>query len=321
MTTLPLPTAAGIERAARVVDPVFLGTPQFELEVLNERLGLRLALKVETLNPIRSFKGRGTGFFVAGLEDAARPLACASAGNFGQGLAWACRARGIPLVVFAAENASPLKLERMRALGADVRLAGRDFDGAKAAAREHAERSGARFVEDGRDPRIAEGAGTIGLELDRDPEPFDALLVPLGNGALVGGIGTWFRAAAPATRIVGVVAAGAPAMQLSWRRGEVVETAAADTIADGIAVRVPVPAALAAMARVVDDVVAVSDERIVEAMRLAHELAGVVVEPAGAAGLAAALEHGERFAGRRLATPLCGGNLTAEQVRRWPCAG
>src|SRR6185295_6049186 len=111
-----------IDQAPRRIDPVFLETPQFVSEPLSEHLACQLTLKVETLNPIRSFKGRGTSLFVADHTDEARsPLVCASAGNFGQGLAYACRGRRLPLIVYAAHDANPLKLDRMRALGAEVR--------------------------------------------------------------------------------------------------------------------------------------------------------------------------------------------------------
>ncbi len=307
---------ARIEEAARSIDRVFRDTPLFQLAPLSARLGLELHLKVETVNSIRSFKGRGAEWFVAGLEGAP-PLVCGSAGNFGQGLAYAAAKRGLALTVFAARAANPLKVERIRELGAQVRLEGEDFDAAKEAARSFALANGALFVEDGREPAIAEGAGTIGLELERSGAAFDALLVPLGNGALLNGIGRWIKAHAPATRVIGVVAAGAPAMERSFRERRPVATDSVSTLADGIAVRVPVPEAVEEMLLWVDDVLAVEDEAILEAMRLLHREAGLVVEPAGAAGVAAALAHRERFAGRRIATPLCGGNLTAEQVRRW----
>ena len=305
---------ARIEEAARVIDPVFLGTPQLVSETLAE--GVRVLLKVESINPIRSFKGRGTSYFVHRMEERA-PLVCASAGNFGQGLAWATRSRGIPLTVFAARTASPLKVARMRRFGAEVRLEGDDFDAAKAAARAWAERTGVRFVEDGREASIAEGAGGMAVELLRWPETPDAVLVPVGNGALITGVARWVKAHAPGTRVIGVSAAGAPAMERSWRTDAVVETGRADTIADGIAVRVPVPEALEDMRGLVDEMVLVEDGSIVRAMRRTFEETGVVVEPAGAAGVAALLEAPERWRGALVATPLCGSNVTAAQAREW----
>jgi len=124
-----------IAEAAKVIDPVFLHSPQFVSGALSERLGLRLLCKVELLNPIRSFKGRGADYFLQRLGSQARPLVCASAGNFGPGLAYAAARRARAVTVFAARGANPLKLERMRQLGALVQLAGDDFDAAEDAAR------------------------------------------------------------------------------------------------------------------------------------------------------------------------------------------
>jgi threonine dehydratase len=306
-----------IERAAATIDPVFRQTPQFVSETLSAELGCRVVCKIETLNPLRCFKGRGTDFFVQSLVGKTERLICASAGNFGQGMAYAARKAGRKLEIFAAENANPLKVERMRALGAEVRLRGSDFDAAKQAAREHAEKTGGRFVEDGREPEVAEGAGTIGVELLHFVETLDAVVLPLGNGALLAGIGHWVKSKTPQTQVYGVCAAGAPAMEHSWRSGTLTSTESAATIADGIAVRVPVPEALEELKGVVDDILLVSEEQILAAMRLAYAHLGLVVEPAGAAGLAAVAAEPDRFAGRTVAVPFCGGNVTAEQARMW----
>ena len=306
-----------IREAAETIDPVFRDSPQFVAETLGERLGMRVLCKVETINPVRSFKGRGCDYLLQKLGPSCGTLVTASAGNFGQGLAYAARSRGVPVVVFAALTASTLKVDRMSALGAEVRRVGHDLDAAKQVARAWAESKGYRFVEDGRDPEIVAGAGTIAVELLRWPEPIDAVLVPVGNGALAAGIGTWFKAHAPATRVIGVVAQRAPAMLLSWRAGRPVATDSAETIADGIAIREPVPEAVARVAEVVDDVVAVDEGRIVEAMRMAFETLGLVVEPAGAVGLAAAIELRDELRDRLVAVPFTGGNLTQAEVSRW----
>jgi threonine dehydratase len=303
-----------IAAAASVIDPVFLDSPQFLAEPLG--LDCRLVVKVETLNPIRSFKARGTEFLTASL-DGRTALACATAGNFGQGMAWSARKRGLALTVFTAVDANPLKVERMRALGADVRPVGEDFDAAHDAARDFAAETGARLVEDGRDREIAEGAGTIGIELQRWPEPFESIVVPLGDGSLLAGIARWVKAHQPAARMIGVCASGAPAMERTLRSGRRCELPSTDTIADGIAVRSPFPEAIEDLTGVVDDVLLVEDRDIVEAIRRAHRDLGLVLEPAGAAGLAAVLAHRERFAGRLVATVLTGGNATSEQLREW----
>ena len=298
-----------IARAAREIDPVFRNTPQFEADALGHRLGARVLLKVETVNPIRSFKGRGTDFFLRSMSPVPPRLVTASAGNFGQGLAYAARARGVALDVFAAEGANPMKVARMRELGAIVHLAGRDFDDAKAHARNYADRQGVPFVEDGRELAVAEGAGSIAIELLHWKQPIETAIIPLGNGALLGGIGAWLNHASPDTRIVGVCATGAPAMRDSLAAGHPVSTDSANTIADGIAVRVPVPEALEYLTPVVDEVVLVSDDALRQAMAILMEETGLMGEPAGVAGLAALLEHPALRTKGLVATPLCGSNV------------
>ncbi len=305
-----------IVRAATTIDPVFRNSPQFSCEPLSAALGCDLTLKVEVLNPIRSFKGRGAWHFVASLPTGAR-LVCASAGNFGQALGYACRARGIPITIYAAHSANPLKIERMRALGATVVLDGEDFDAAKLAAKAFAAAGGGQMVEDGLEPLISEGAGTIGLELLQHQQHYDALLIPLGNGALFNGVARWVKAHSPQTRIIAVSAAGAPAMVESWRAGRVISHASISTIADGIGVRAPIAEAVADMHGLCDDALLVDDDTIIAAMQLVFAYLGLVLEPSGAAGVAAVLANPARFADHRVATILCGGNLTAEQVRRW----
>jgi threonine dehydratase len=145
----------------------------------------------------------------------------------------------------------------------------------------------------------------------------DAYLVPLGNGALINGMGTWIKRFSPTARVIAVCPAGAPAMEMSWRAGEAISTATMDTIADGIAVRVPVQEALDIMRSTVDEVMLVTDDEIVEAMRWVHRDAGVIVEPAGAAGIAAVAKRRDELAGKRVAVPLTGGNVTDEQLRTW----
>jgi threonine dehydratase len=306
-----------IERASHTIDAVFRNSPQYECEPLSAALGVRTTLKVETLNPIRSFKGRGADFFVR--ENAAAlvgvDLVCATAGNFGQAMAYACRALGRSLVVYSATNANPLKIERMRAMGAEVRQVGDNFDAAKEAAKEFCVATGARFVEDGLDAAISEGAGTIAFELLRARQ-WDQVVIPVGNGALIAGMARWIKHHAPDVRVVGVCSTAADAMHASWHARRVVERDSVATIADGIAVRTPVPEALDDMRDVVDDMVLVDDEALVSSMRRMASDAGLMVEPAGVAGVAALLEHAE-LRKTASATVVCGSNLTVEQIRKW----
>ncbi len=307
---------AQIELAARVIDPLFRDTPQYVCEPLGEALGTRMALKIETMNPIRSFKGRGADFLVSQAKDET-PLVCASAGNFGQAMAYACRKRGLPLTVYASTNANPLKVERLRALGARVVEHGEDFDAAKLAAKRAALELDARFVEDSLDIETVAGAATMGVEWCAFPEPLHALLVPLGNGAMFNGVARVLKARSPGTRMVAVQAAGAAAMIDSWRSGRIVVHERIDTIADGIGVRVPVPQALDDMRDLVDDAITVGEDTIITAMRLLHRHAGLVAEPSAAVGVAALLEHAGMFRDQLVGTIVCGGNLTPEQMRQW----
>jgi threonine dehydratase len=291
------------------IDPVFLDSPVLQDTALDGRLGCQVVAKVEIHNPVGSFKGRGTELFAATALAPGEAVVCASAGNFGQGLARAAARRGHACSVFAAETANPLKVEAMRRFGADVRLVGTDFEAAKEAASAYATEHGLRFVEDGSEAAIAAGAGTIGLELCRS-ERFDVILVQLGNGALLAGVGAVVRELAPQTRIIGVVAENAPAMKLSMEAGRPIQTGRVSTMADGIAVRTPVPGILELLRRCCDEVVAVAETPILEAMRLVHRDLGLVLEPAGAVGVAYLLANPQRFRGQRVATILSGGNIS-----------
>jgi threonine dehydratase len=273
-----------IEQASQTIDPIFLHTPQFVCEPLSDELGIRVALKIEIVNPIRSFKGRGADWLVSQVSQHDH-LMCASAGNFGQAMAYACRKRGIHLTIYASTRANPLKVERMGGLGAEVILHGADFDAAKQEARRVARHQGARFIEDSLDIETLEGAATMGLEWLAFPEQLDCLLVALGNGAMFNGVARVIKAYQSQTRMIAVQAAGAPAMIDSWRAGHVITYDQMHTIADGIGVRVPVPEALADMQGLVDDALLVSEESIIQAMRLLHRHLGLVVEPSGRLGL------------------------------------
>ncbi len=314
----PLPSADGILAASASIDPVFINSPLIEQQTANAALGVRLFAKIETLNPIRSFKGRGTDWWMRNQPAGDHPIISASAGNFGQGLAYAGRSHGRRAVIFAATTANPGKVEAMRRFGAEVRLEGADFDAAKAAARTYAEANGCPFVEDGALKEIAEGAGTIALEiteqLSRPAVALDAIVVPLGNGALLTGVGAWIRAKAPGCRVIGVVASNAPAMKQSWETGRIVSTASAVTAADGIAVRECVPYALHCMKTTVDEVWEASEPAIRAARDVCRIHYGLVVEEAGAAGIAGLLEHGAGLRGCTVATILCGGNVRTDMA-------
>ena len=309
-------SAKSIEDARSRISPEFLDSRLVEQDALSRAVGARLLCKVECENPVGCFKGRGADSYINALSPDVKKLITASAGNFGLAVAYAARKRGIDVTVYAAETASPAKLERIRSAGGSLQLVGRDFDAAKEHARLAADRQLVPYVEDGREPEITAGAGTIAMELTRGGTAIDNMVVPLGNGALLAGIGCWLRAHSPQTRIVGVCAEGAPSMEISWRSQKAQNTAEVNTIADGIAVRVPVPEALGDLENVVDDIVLVSDESIRRALRQAHQHLKLVVEPAGVAGVAALLTHCSLAKGT-VCTPITGGNATLEQLQAW----
>jgi threonine dehydratase len=312
----PAVDAAAIAAARHRIPAAFRDMPQFVSEALTTLHGAPVVVMAETANPIGCFKGRGTWLAVSellagGVVGERRGLVVASAGNFGQGVAYAARAHGVSLTVYAATNASAAKVAAMRRLGAEVRLVGEDFDAAREAAAAHAEDDNAHLLVDGEDAWIAIGAGTMAAELtdaivSGDLPELAALYVPVGNGALIGGVGAWLADRMPALRLVGVQAEAAPAMTLSWRERRAIETPTADTVADGIAARVPVPEALELMIRHVDDMVLVSEAEILDAQDQLGRALPLTVETAAAAGWAAASRHGRT---EPIGFVLTGGNV------------
>ncbi|MBB4910942.1 threonine ammonia-lyase [Actinophytocola algeriensis] len=305
-----------IRAARRVIAPVFLDTPLYRCEALEPGLGCAVSIKLETANPVRSFKGRGSEL-VAHLLTGERAVVCASAGNLGQALAWSGRGRGLDVTVVASRFAPATKLDRIRALGARLELVDGDHELARERAAAIARHDGIRLVEDSLDIETCEGAATIGLELVAAAQPFDAVLIALGGGALATGVGHVLKALAPEVEVICVQPLGAPAMTRSWHERRVVTTDSTDTIADGVAGRYPIPAVLADLLLVADDAVLVQEESITTGMRMLLDHAGLVVEPSAALGIAAIREDRDRFAGRHVVTIVCGGNVDVAAYHRW----
>lgn len=301
-----------------MIDPAFLDSPLYRCEPLEAELGCAVSIKLETANPVRSFKGRGTEVVASRLvRDGARAVVCASAGNLGQALAWSGRGRGLEVAVVASRFAPAAKLDRIRALGAGVEVVDGDFDLARERATELARHRGIRLVEDSLDIETCEGAATIGLELTDTTPSFDAVLIALGGGALATGVGHVVKTRAPEVEVICIQPLGAPAMTLSWRERRVVTTDSTDTIADGVAGRRPISAVLDDLLLVADDAVLVREASIIAGMRLLLDHAGLVVEPSAALGIAAILEDRERFAGRHVVTVVCGSNVDVDAYHRW----
>ncbi|MFF5497445.1 threonine/serine dehydratase [Streptomyces aquilus] len=312
---------ARIRAARQVIHPAFLDTPLYRCDALGPELGCAVSIKLETANPVRSFKGRGTELVASRLAGhGPGAVVCASAGNLGQALAWSARDRGLDVTVVASRFATAVKLDRVRALGARLELVDGDHEAARERAADLARRDGIRLLEDSLDIETCEGAATIGLELvaQRAAVPaYDAVLIALGGGALATGVGHVLKALAPGVEVICVQPRGAPALTLSWRAGRVVTTESADTIADGVAGRHPIPAVLDDLLLVADDAVLVEESSIMAGMRLLLHHAGLVVEPSAALGIAAILEDRDRFAGRHVVTIVCGSNVDLAAYHRW----
>lgn len=299
MITIPDLEPGAIRAAHDRIPRVFTHSPQYVHEGLSRRLGVPVIVKLETANPIRSFKGRGTWIAVQALAGegrtgADRPIACVSAGNFGQGVAYAARALGVPAIVFTSVHANPRKIERMRALGAEVIQGGDDFDAARATCDTYAAENPVEILVDGEDPRISTGAATLALEVTDGvaagilPAPV-LVSVPVGNGALLNGVGGWLRSELPDCRVVGVQAEAASAMALSFHAGRPIDTDSAATYADGIAARVAIPSAVALMVGRVDEMRLVSEAALHETQAVLTDELGITVEGAAAASWAGLL--------------------------------
>ena len=301
-----------IERAANEINSEFLRTPQFESHVLNQSLGCSVTLKVETLNPIRCFKGRGTEVAIRrAMLEGYSEFVCASAGNLGQALAYCARSRSLSAIVVASRSANPEKLRRISEFGATLELVDGDIEVARDAARKISQ-SGAYLIEDSENLGTCEGAATIGLELTNDlTRPFDAVVVALGGGALATGVGYVVKQRCPTTRLACVQPKGAPAMTLSWRAKSVINTDSMDTIADGVAGRFSIPEVLDDLLEVADDAYLVDESSIIDGVRTLYQTAGLVVEPSAALGIAAILENPDEFQGKRVATIICGSNISS----------
>lgn len=317
METRVVPTVEEIEHAAGELAPEFANSPLLLDTALNAT-DVRVAVKVETLNPIRSFKGRGAVTWMREAGAGAAGVVCASAGNFGQGLAWAARRAGVPCHVFVGASANPAKVAAIRGLGARVEVGGADYDEAIATAVAFAARRDLRFVQDGGDRWIAAGAGTIAVEVTAAGTLPDVALVPVGNSALILGVARWLRHHRPDVRIVGVCAEGAPAPVLSWRAGHPVAGGPVATVADGIGVREVFAGSVAGMLELVDDMVLVGESDLRAATRRVAADLGLLVEAAGAAGVAALLADPGAYRGRLVFTPLCGAHLPPAALRWSP---
>jgi threonine dehydratase len=314
----PIPTLADVLKARRLISPYLPVTPSLEPPGLASALGCRVVLKCENMSPTGAFKVRGGVNLLASLEPQlrARGVVAASTGNHGQSVAYAARLFGCKATVFMPAAANRLKVQATTALGAEVIQIGRDFDAARLVAEEHAASRGLRYIHSANEPLLVAGVGTVALELLEAAPDLDVIFVPIGAGSGALGAGTVARAVNPAIRVIGVQAEGAPAVYRSWREGRRVVTENIDTFAEGLATREPFAMPLSLLPRMVDEIMLVSDDEIAASIRMLIETAHQVVEGAGAASLAAAMQRRDELAGKNVGLIVSGGNITIEQLKR-----
>ncbi|MDQ3940100.1 MAG: threonine ammonia-lyase [Actinomycetota bacterium] len=284
---------AAIEEARGRLEGVAVTTPLDRSRALSEHVGGPVFIKCENLQRTGSFKIRGAYNRIVRLDEAHKTcgVVAASAGNHAQGVALAASLAGAPARVFMPAAASLPKVEATRRYGAEVVLTGKDFGEAFEAAVAFAEEHGSTFVHPFDHPDVIAGQGTVGYEIVEQLADVNTVVVPVGGGGLISGVSAAVKALKPSTRVVGVQAKGAASFKPSLERGSPVTLDRLSTIADGIAANSPGELTLAHVRENVDEIVEVSDEAIAEALVLTLERMKLVLEPAGAAGVAAVVEN------------------------------
>ncbi|WP_280392367.1 threonine ammonia-lyase [Nocardia brasiliensis] len=304
-----------IEAAAALLAPVMRKTPMVTSRVLSERVGTEVLLKCENLQRTGSFKPRGAYNRIANLpaEDRARGVVAASAGNHAQGVAWAAASLGLTSTVFMPVGASLPKLAATKAYGAEVRQVGETIEDSLDAAMEFAERTGATLIHPFDHPDIVAGQATVALEILEQVPDLGAVLVPTGGGGLIAGVAVALHKLAPQVRVIGVQAAEAAAWPGSLAAGKPVRVGRMSTMADGIEVGQPGQVPFAHVAEHVSTMLTVDEDSLSKALLLCLERAKLIVEPAGAAAVAALMSCAAADLDLDLSRPVCailsGGNI------------
>jgi threonine dehydratase len=312
--TLPV-SADDVAEAALALRRYLPVTPLQQSFALTEKVGCPVFLKIETTQPTRSFKVRGALNRVLHLspEERRAGVISASAGNHGQGVAYAARTFDLPATVYVPIGANEGKVTAMRRLGARVVAHGRTFNDANLEALRVAATTGAAFVHAYDDPEVVAGQGTAGLELLEQLPDLDTVICPIGGGGLISGIATYLKARRPEVRIVGVEPSGAAAMHASHRAGRLVVLDRVETMADGLAASTPGPLTFAVCEALVDEVLLVEEPELLRAVRVLLQWEHLLAEPGGAAATAALLYHYRPRPGERIAVLVSGANV-ADQV-------
>lgn len=315
--TVAAPTIEDVRAAAAEIEArLSLPTPLVASPGLSELLDADISLKLEFATPVSAFKVRGGLTLVAQLTEAERSagLVTASTGNHGQSIAYAGRLHGVPTAIFVPEGANPDKVAAIRRLGAEIHEVGERFDDSVRAAAAHADATGMRFVSSGDEPDLISGVGTAALEVLEEQQPDTELaIVPVGGGSGVCGWLTVRDGLDHAARVWGVQSAQAPAAYESWRAGEPV-TRPNLTSAEGLSTGEGFSLPISIMRASLDEFVLVDDAAIEDAVLTLFDLQHLLVEPAGAASLAAAFAEREQLRGRRVVLVCSGANITRQQL-------
>ena len=282
---------AEFERAESLIRQRFAPSRLVKSTALSDRLGADVHLKLECELPTGSFKVRGAYYALSRQREGAdvSEVVAASTGNHGAAVAWAARELGLAAKIFVPNGANATKIARIRALGAELTESGADIEGARRAAEAYVADSGAFLLDDATSDDVPIGAGTIGLELLAELPDASAVIVPVGDSALIRGVAAAMKAIRPDVHVTGVQASGAPAYYRSWKAGTVVTTETADTIADGLATTRPTDSNVTAIRALVDGMVLVDERDMLDAMRWLRAHESIVAEPAGAAAVAVLL--------------------------------
>ena len=305
------PTHADTIAAARITAQHVEPTPLKKEIAFSESLNADIFVKYEFLTPVRSFKIRGAlnlAHALANSKTVSRVITV-STGNHGAAMAFACREYNLSLTVGVPVNCDQSKLELIRQFGGELEMIGRDLDETKELLQGRPLSPDTVFIEDGSCPEIVAGTSTIGSEIVQQLPNVEVVLVPVGNGALIGGIGTALKAFNPSIRVIGVQSDVAPCMALSFEAGQPVDTESCDTFASGMAVRVSIPEAVDLMLAVVDEMHMVSETDLKEAMGVFYSHTGHLPEGAGVAPLAAALKMGAALKNKTVCLIASGANV------------
>jgi threonine dehydratase len=322
VTELSIPDLSDVLAARRRIAAYLQPTPLYSYPALDSLTGTRVWVKHENHQPIGAFKVRGGINLMSqlGPDDRRRGVITASTGNHGQSVAYAARAFGVPATVCVPEQANPVKVESMRALGAEVISRGQDFDEAREHCEKLAAERGYRYIHSANEPALIAGVATYTLEILAEQPDTDVIVVPIGGGSGAAGACVVAAAVRPSIEVIGVQSAAAPAAYRSWQARALVEDTTT-TIAEGLATRTAFELTQRILWERLDDFVLVSEAALADANRLMIEKTRNLVEPAGAAALAAVLAAPGRFTGRQVAIVCSGGNISPEQlVRLWPAA-